>query len=71
MLVLSGKSAREAIAWRDMAVPTAVCAAVTVASRQFSAAPAWAMLLLGAVSVAVLLGLSYAASPILRAAVKR
>ena len=75
LLVLCGKQALEALAWRELALPAALCAALAwlVPPGVAGLAPhnPWALLVAGAASAVLVLALSWAASPVLRAALKR
>ncbi len=63
--------ALRALAWRDMAVPALLCAVLAPLGRYFQPAHPMAVLAMSGVLAAALLGLTYAASPVLRATLKR
>ncbi len=66
-----GASALRALPWRQMAVPAALCAALSVAGRLLPVTQPMLVLLVAVLFAGLLLVASYAASPVLRVSLKR
>ena len=75
LVLASGRHAWKALAWREFAAPSLLCAALAwflpMVPSALMATRAWAPLVLGALAAAVVLGVSIGVSAVLRAALKR
>jgi len=72
LIALAGRQAWQALAWREMGLPLFTAAILGWAAHQWGeGVTPWVLLVLGAGAAGLLLLLSYAASPVLRAALKR